>query len=262
MVGGRRGAALVAGAMITLALASLASATTLQSGDLRITVLAQIAPFELPRTGTAPISALVSGHVEEPHGGIPPQLQRMRIDVNRHALLQSKGLPSCPIARIQPASTSRALAKCGDALIGSGRFWAQIVLPEQGSYPTHGRLLIFNGRLRGAPAILAHIYTRDPFDSSFVVAFAISKVSKGPYGTELTASLPEALGEWGYVDRIKLTLKREYTYRGRKLSYFNAGCPALPGTRLTSYPLARATLGFADQTIAATVTKRCGVSGE
>jgi hypothetical protein len=249
---------LAAGAMF--AFASLAQATTLQSGNLRITVLAQVAPFKLPRTGTAPIAAFVGGHVAEPHGGTPPQLQKMKIDVNRHALLRSRGLPICPIPRIQPGSTARALARCGGALIGSGRFWASIVLPEQGVYPTHGRLLIFNGRLHGHRAILAHIYTRDPFDSSFVVAFAISKVRKGPYGTELTASLPEALGEWGYVNRIKLTLKREYLFKGQKLSYFNAGCPALPGTRLASYPLARATLGFAEQQIAATVTKRCAVA--
>lgn len=58
------------------------------------------------------------------------------------------------------------------------------------------------------------------------VAFSIAKVSDGAYGTRLTASLPQALGSWGYVDRIKLTLKRKYSYRGRQLSYFNAGCPA------------------------------------
>jgi hypothetical protein len=246
-------------AMIVVASASLAHATTIQSGGLRITVLAQVAPYRLPRTGTAPISAFVSGHVEDPHGGIPPQLQTMTVDLNRHALLRSEGLAVCPIGRIQPSSTKRALAKCGDALIGSGRFWASIVLPEQGSYPTHGRLLVFNGRIHGRSAILAHIYTRDPFDSSFVVAFAIRKVDKGLYGTELIASLPESLGEWGYVNRIKLTLKRKYTYRGRRLSYFNAGCPAPLGTRIASYPLARARLGFAEQTIRATVTKVCGV---
>jgi hypothetical protein len=245
--------------LIVVASASLARATTIQSGGLRITVLAQVVPYRLPRTGTAPISAFVSGHVEDRHGGIPPQLQTMTVDLNRHALLQSEGLPVCPIGQIQPSSTKRALAKCGDALIGSGLFWASIVLPEQGSYPTHGRLLIFNGRLHGAPAILAHIYTRDPFDSSFVIAFAIKKVSRGLYGTELTASLPESLGEWGYVNRIKLTLKRKYTYRGQRLSYFNAGCPALPGTRIATFPLAKATLGFADQTMKATVTKICGV---
>jgi hypothetical protein len=256
---GRRGAWLVAGTLIVLASASLASATTIQSGPLRITVYAQVSPWKLPRTGTAPISTLVSGHIEEPHGGIPPQLREMTIDLNRHAVLQSRGLPVCPIVRIQPSTSARALDECGAALIGSGRFWASIVLPEQGSYPTHGRLLIFNGRLHGRPAILAHIYTRDPFFSSFVVAFAISKIDRGPYGTELTASLPESLGEWGYVNRIKLTLKREYRFRGRTLSYFNAGCPAAEGTRIASYPLARARLGFAGQDITATVGKTCGV---
>jgi len=255
---GRAGLAIVA--VLIAATASLAHATTIQSGGVRVTVLAQIAPFKLPRNGTAPISAFVAGHVQEPHGGVPPQLQTMRIEINRHGLLQSRGLPSCPIGRIQPSSTSRALRTCRSALIGSGRFWASIVLPEQGSYPTHGRLLIFNGRLRGRPAILAHIYTRDPFDSSFVIPFAIRRIHKGLFGTELTASLPEALGEWGYVNRIKLTLKRKYRYLGRELSYFNAGCPAAPGAKRAVFQLARATLGFAEHRIVAPVNKVCGVS--
>ena len=245
--------------LFTLAGASLAHATAVQRGNLRITVLAQVAPYKLPRTETAPISVFVSGHVEEPQGGIPPQLQTMKIDVNRHGLLQSNGLPVCPIARIQPSSTKSALDRCGDALIGSGQFWAQIVLPEQGSYPTHGRLLIFNGRLHGHPAVLAHIYTRNPFDSSFVVAFTIREISNGAYGTELTASLPESLGEWGYVDRIKLTLRREYTFKGKRLSYFNAACPAPSGVNAVVFQLARATLGFAGQSLKATVTKPCAV---
>jgi len=259
----RRRAGTLALAVLCLSGATLAQATTIQSGDLRVSVLAQIAPFKLPRTGTAPISVFVSGHVSEPKGGIPPQLQRMTIDVNRHGLLQSKGLPVCPTKAIQPASTRRALAVCGNALIGAGQFWAQIVLPEQGSYPTHGRLLIFNGRLHGHPAILTHIYTQNPFDSSFVIAFSIKKVAKGPYGTELRASLPEALGEWGYVNRIKLTLRRKYTYKGRELSYFNAGCPALPGTRRAVFPIALAKLDFAGgESLEAQVQKTCGVSGE
>lgn len=253
-----RGAGLLAVTTVMIATASLAGATTIQSAGLRVTVLAQVVPFKLPRHGTAPISAFVSGHVAEPKGGIPPQLQKMTVDLNRHALLRSKGLPDCPIGRIQASSTKRALAKCGNALIGSGLFWASIVLPEQGSYPTHGRLLIFNGRLHGHPAILAHIYTQNPFDSSFVIAFGVHHINRGSYGTELTASLPESLGEWGYVDRIKLTLKREYPYRGRELSYFNAGCPVPAGSYTVGFPLARATLAFADQTIRAVVIKRCG----
>jgi hypothetical protein len=244
-----------------LACASLASATVIQQGNLRITVLSQILPYKLPRSGTAPIAVFVAGHLEAPHGGVPAQLQKLAVKVNRHGLLQSRGLPTCRLSQLQPASSERALANCSDALIGSGQFWAHIVLPDQGAYPTHGRLLIFNGSEKGKPVLFTHIFTSNPFFSSFVLDFKIAKLRKGAYGTELSASLPEALGSWGYVDRIKLTLKRKYEWKGRQMSYFNAGCPAPKGAKRTVFPLALATLDFAEGlSIAAKVEKACAVS--
>lgn len=249
-------------ALALLACATAATAATIQSGGLRITVLAQLKPYKLPRHGSAPIAVFVSGHLQNADGTIPPQLQKMRILVNRHGILQSVGLPICRIPEVQPASTERALANCHEAVIGSGRFWGNIVLKEQGAYPTQGRLLIFNGREDGRPVILAHIFTDHPFNSSFVIPFTIRHVSKGPYGTELRASLPQALGDWGYLDRIKLTLKRKYRYRGRQLSYFNAGCPAPGHAPRTSFPLAYAEFSFAGRKpMGATVPKTCGVRG-
>ena len=239
----------------------IATAATIQQGGLRITVLSQIKPYKLPRKAPAPIAVFVAGHLQNAAGGIPPQLQELTIDVNRHGLLQSKGLPVCRIPEVQPASTQRALSSCSDALIGSGQFWANIVLPDQGAYRTQGRLLIFNGREAGRPVILTHIYTSHPFNSSFVIPFTIRHVSKGPYGTELHASLPQALGDWGYLDRIKLTLKREYTYKGKALSYFNAACPAPKGAKRASFPLAYAEFSFAGRpSMGATVSKTCGVA--
>ncbi|HEY5708517.1 MAG TPA: hypothetical protein VIS51_03910 [Solirubrobacterales bacterium] len=256
-----RSVSLLVFVLALLSAAALATAATVQQGNLRITVLAQLKPYKLPRAAPAPIAVFVAGHLQNPAGGIPPQLQRMTIRVNRHGLLQSRGLPACQVPRIQPGSTERALERCGDALIGSGRFWANIVLPDQGAYPTQGRLLIFNGRQGGRPQILAHIFTNHPFNSSFVIPFSIKRISVGPYGTELKASLPQALGTWGYLDRIKLTLRRKYTYRGRQLSYFNAACPA-PGTaKRTSFPLAYASFEFAGRPdMGATVDKTCGVA--
>src|SRR4051812_8894377 len=229
----RKRAWLLATAVGLLAAASLANAAVVQKGNLRVTVLSQIQPYKLPRQGTAPIAVFVSGHLQAPQGGVPAQLQKLTVQVNRHGLLQSKGLPTCRVAEIQPASTERAMANCGDAVIGSGQFWAHIVLPDQGAYGSRGRLLIFNGREKGKPVLLTHIFTSNPFFSSFVLRFAIRKISKGAYGTQLSASLPQALGSWGYVDRIKLTLKRKYTYKGQQLSYFNSGCPAPEGSKRT-----------------------------
>jgi hypothetical protein len=256
----RRRAAVLGMAAALLAAASLAHATVIQEGNLRITILSQIQPYKLPRKGTAPIAVFVSGHLSAPHGGIPAQLQEMSVEVNKHGLLQSKGLPACGVAEIQPASTQQALQRCGDAEIGSGQFWAHIVLPDQGAYPTHGRLLIFNGTRNGKPVLLTHIFTANPFFSSFVIVFSIRPISDGAYGTRLTASLPQALGSWGYVDRIKLTLKRKYSYRGRQLSYFNSGCPAPKEVPRTVFPLALADFEFAEGvSLSAKVEKACAV---
>lgn len=252
-----------AGALVGIALllcGAYATAATVQSEGLRVTVLSQLKPYKLPRKTPGPIAIFVAGHLESTQGGVPPQLQKLTIDVNRHGLLQSEGLPACRIPEVQPASTQRALANCNDALIGSGQFWANIVLPDQGAYRTQGRLLIFNGREGKRPVLLAHIYTSHPFNTSFVIPFAIRHIAKGRYGTRLSASLPQALGSWGYLDRIKLTLRRKYTYKGRQLSYFNAACAAPKGAKRASFPLAFATFSFAGRpSLSATVNKTCGV---
>jgi hypothetical protein len=256
-----RRAGLLLAVLAVLAIAASASAAVVQEGNLRVTVLSRVAPFKLPRNATAPISVFLAGHVATVNGEVPPQLQTLTIDVNRHGLLQSQGLPTCPLARIKTSSTGRSLANCGEALIGSGRFWASVVFPDQRPYPTHGRLLIFNGRSAGKPAIFAHIYTSIPFPTSFVIPFTIKHVSKGPYGTELSAELPSALGNWGFVNRIKLTLERKYTRHGQDLSYFNAGCPAPAGARTASFSLAQATLTFDGAgPLALDVEKSCRVA--
>lgn len=254
----KRAAAL---AVFAVMAAATASATVVQQNGVRVMVLGQIAPYRLPRTGTAPIRVFLAGHVESTEGGIPPQLKRMEIDVNRHGLLQSRGLPACRVRQIKTATTVKALELCGSALVGSGRFWAHIVLPDQPPYPTHGRLLIFNGRAGRRPLLLAHIFTSNPFPGSFVISFKIRHMDQRGYGTQLSATLPQALGDWGYVDRIKLNLQRKYNYRGRSLSYFNAGCPAPKGTDRAPFPLARFDFSFEGREPArGSIVKACGVA--
>lgn len=230
---------------------------------MRITLLSLVQPHLLPRHEKAPIAVFLSGHVDTVKaGGVPPQLQQMTVNVNKHGSIRTEGLPVCDIKEIQPSSTQRAVSNCGDAVVGSGQFWAHIVLPGQDPYPTHGRLLVFNGKRNGKKAILAHIYTANPFPTSFVIPFSIEHLNSGPYGTRLTASFPHTLGDWGFVDRIKLTLRRKYQRGGKQLSYFNANCPALPGTRAASFALAAADFSFGGKSLTLKVNKSCGVLGE
>jgi hypothetical protein len=250
----------VAVLLITLGVAGTATAAVVQVGNLRITVLGQVLPYKLPRNAPAPIAVFISGHVDTVDGNVPPQLQKMVIRVNRHGLLRSRGLPTCSLEQLEPASSERALANCGDALVGSGRFWASVVFPEQRPYPTRGRLLVFNGERDGKPVLFAHIYTEVPFNTSFVIAFGIKAIHKGPFGTELVASFPKSLGEWGFVNRIKLTLRRNYTEHGQRRGFFNASCPAPANTSVVSFPLARTSFYFAEQKpITVDVVKSCRV---
>lgn len=247
-------------ALLLLAVGVPAMAVVVQQGSLRVTVSAQLKPYKLPRSGTAPIDVFIAGHIASTDGTTPPQLRRMEVLLNRHGVIDAVGLPRCRLHQIASATNEQALQRCAPALVGSGHFWASIVLPSQPSYHTTGRLLVFNGVRADRPYLFAHIYTAVPFPSSFVVSFSIRHVHRGSYSTELTASLPQALGDWGYVNRIKMTLGRTYHHGGRDRGYVEAGCPALKGAPVATFPLALATLVFADhRQIHALVNRSCGV---
>jgi hypothetical protein len=252
------------GLLATLALltvAAAAGAAVVQEGNLRISIATRLQPYKLPRVGTAPIKAFIAGHVFTADGQTPPQLKRMDIEINRHGHIETEGLPICRLSKIKATSTEKAIAACGEALVGSGHFWASVVFNEEAlPYHTTGRLLAFNGKRAGKPALFIHIYTTQPFPSAFVVVFTIRQVHEGPYGTELSASLPQALGDWGFVNRIKMNIGRDYTYEGRRRGYFEASCPAPKGAGTASFPLALANFSFEETQLSSTVTKSCGVS--
>jgi len=247
-------------ALPLLAGAVLARAEVVQKGELRVTITGKLAPRLLPRTGAAPIAVFVGGRISTTDDSDPPQLKGLQIEFNRHGRLDDRGLPVCRPRQIQPASSSRALAACRGSLVGEGSFRANIVLSGQAPYPTRGRLLVFNGRRNGRPVLLGHIYSAKPFASSFIITFAVHHLAHGTFGTALTASLPRALGSWGYVTAISLKLSRRYTYRGTRRSYVSAGCPAPKGFPGGVFPLARASFSFAGGSrLTSTLTRSCSV---
>lgn len=242
------------------AAATFARAEVAQRGNLRVSVAGKLSPRSLPRTGLAPIAVSVGGEVTTTDASRPPQLQGLQIEINRHSRLDYAGLPTCPYDSIQPASSSRALSACHSALVGQGSFDADIALAGQEPYPTHGRLLLFNGRSNGKTVLFGQIYSPRPFATSFVIVFSIQRLSGDTYGTALAASLPSALGSWGNLTGIRLTLSRRYDYRGTRRSYLSAGCPAPKGFGGVSFPLARTSFRFAGgPKLTSTLVRSCRV---
>jgi len=235
-------------------------ATVVRSGNLQVALSGRISPQALPRRGTAPVAVSLGGDLSTTDGSALPQLKRLQIELNRGGRLDTEGLPSCPLARIRIASSARALAACRSALVGRGSFRADIVLRGQAPYPSSGELLVFNAKEHGRPVLYGHIYSSKPFATSFVIRFAISHRAHGRFGTVLSASLPEALGDWGYVTAIQMRLFRRFASGGRTHSYISAGCPAPKGFPGAIFTLARTSFTFAGgKTLRASLTRECRV---
>jgi hypothetical protein len=229
------------------------------SGDLFVRFSGGIAPNALPRHARAPIAVSLAATVKTLSGERPPALRRIRVAINRGGRLDARGLPVCRRAQIQPSSSAEARAVCGGALVGEGSFDADVAFPEQTAFPSHGHVLAFNAVVDGTPAILAHVYGRQPAPITRIIVFRIRQ-STGTYGTVLTASVPQALNQWGYLTHFSLDLHREFTYRGQQRGYLSAACAAPPGFPGATFPFARATMSFADgRTLSSALTRSCRV---
>lgn len=260
----RRNATAFVAILLALGGASLAGATVIQKENLRVSVTGNLSPKKLPRKGSAPISVSVGWDIATVDGSPPPKLKKLRIEINRNGHFEAEGLPVCPYAKIQPATTQRALANCRSALLGRGSFSANIALKGQEgeSYAAKGTLLVFNGEEKGKPVLFGQIYSAHPFATSFVIVFKVSKIAKGDYGTALSAELPASLRSWGDLTGIDMRLSRRYHYEGHSRSYITAGCPAPKGFRLASFKLARTSFSFTGgKELSSVVTGDCKARG-
>ena len=255
--------AVTAAILAALTTAALAGAESTRKGNLQLTLTGELAPKALPRSGDAPIAVTVGGKITTTDGSAPPKLKTLAIDLNSSGRIDSQGLPVCPISSIQPGSSSRALDACRPSLVGKGTFKAEIALAGQDSYPTGGRMLLFNSSEGGKDVLFGHIYASRPFATSFVIVFKIKKLGKGSFGTSLAAVLPPSLLNWGNITGIEMKLQRSFSSGGKRHSYLSAGCPTPKGVPKATFPLTKTTFGFTDgRKISSTLVRTCKSTGK
>jgi hypothetical protein len=262
----RRRAALARGALLLAAaalspLGQSASAELVQKGQIRVAVSAKLSPKRLPRHGAAPVAVSIGGRISSTVPGALPQLEQVTFAFNSSGRLDLRGIPRCRSGHIDPSTTREALLACAPALVGEGHFSADVRFPEQSPFPSEGKVLAFNGVLRGAPVIFAHIYGVKPVPTSFVLPLQISH-ARGAFGTVLHASLPRATGDWGYVTGLQLKLGGAFAAHGENRRFLTAGCPAPEGFPGAIFPLVRTSFAFAGgRTLTATLNRSCKARG-
>jgi hypothetical protein len=251
--------AAIAALLCFLSCSSLAAAEVTQEGNLRVSFTGGLSPHALPRQGRAPVKVILGGEIKTTDGAPPPQLRTISLAINRSGRLDYRGLPACHYHQIQPASTDEAIETCPDSVIGTGKFQAHVVLPEQSPFPSAGKVIAFNGIFHGRHVVFAHVYGTVPLPQSQVLVFELGRAS-GAYRTTLSAELPQVAAEWGYVSGVSLSLSRVFKYKGKSRSYVSAGCPAPKGFPGASFAFARASFGFEDgRTLGTVMTRSCGV---
>jgi len=237
----RAALAILAVAVLGAALIASASAETVRVGNLAITIEGGFSPTKLPKKTPAPITLSVKGSLKTEDGSHPPALKTLDLLFDKNGHLNTKGLATCTTAKLQSTLTAQAKKACGPALVGTGKVSAEIALPEQAPFSASGPLLIFNGAPKGGKQVLIfHVYAHVPAPTTFVTTATISKHS-GRYGTEAEVQIPTIVGGQGSLTSFEATLKKSWTYKGRKESLLLASCP-------TGSLLAHGEFTFADGT--------------
>jgi hypothetical protein len=251
---------LLLGLLAASATVGLARAEVAQVGLLRVKVDGNLSPKRLPRIGKAPVTVSVGWQIANTDGSEPQKLKTVAIQINHQGAFDFRGLPACPLAKIQPASTERALRNCRASRVGSGRFSAKVGLEGQERYVSTGKMILFGSEKNGKPVLYGHIYSESPFAISFVIPFEVSEKRKGVYGTSLTAVLPASLRAWGNLTEVSMHLSRNFSFKGERHSFLSAGCPVPKGFGQASFNLAHTNFAFEDGTkVSSTLTGVCKV---
>jgi hypothetical protein len=242
--------------------AGLAQAELSQDGNVRISFSGGFSPHALPRHRLAPVTVDVQGAIGTTDGSHPPAVRRIEIAINRHGQLSTEGLPACSGPRLQSTSSETALKRCRSALVGRGRFGADVEFPSSSPDPIHatGTMLAFYGKSNGRRALLLHLFATTPVRTTFVLPLTISNRGNDLFGTVLSARIPTLAGGLGSVTEIDLRIGRNYTYRGEHRSFISASCPAPAGFPGAVFSLARGSFYFADgKKIETTLARDCRV---
>jgi hypothetical protein len=238
--------------VVVLVAAASAAAIVLRAGNLVITTDGGFTPTTLPKKGYAPIKVYGFGNIATEDGSPPPVLDTVTIWFDKHGEVETRGLPTCTPQKLAATTVSQARKLCPGAIVGKGVGKAVVIFPEQPPIPASSPITLFNAKPKGRnPVVLAHAHLTVPAPTTFVVPIEIQRVNAGRYGFKTVAKIPKIAGGSGIPLYARLKVGREWNYKGKRLSFANAGCP---DGRLQ----AKAQFQFKDGTfLQGSVFKRC-----
>jgi hypothetical protein len=211
--------------VIALLGVGVAQAITLRIGNIVISGDGGFTPTTLPKRENAPIKLFGHAKFSTTDGTRPSPLRRLVLEFDKHGAVETRGLQKCTQAKLVATTTARARKACGGAIVGTGFGTALIELPEQKGIKASSPLTLFNGPVKhGNPTVFGHAHLDYPAPTTYVILIEIQKVNHGRYGFKTVANFPRIVNDYGSPLYGRLTIGREWKYKGKTLSYANAHC--------------------------------------
>lgn len=226
----------------------------LRAGNLVLVGRGGFAPEALPKHHNAPIILHGAGHISTVNGELPPILEKIEAEFDRHGSLDTTGLGVCTTKKLQATTVAAARRVCRNAIVGEGVGHGVIKFPEQPPIPVSSPLTLFNGpKEHGFDTVIGHGYLKVPLPTTYIVPVVIERINNGVYGYRINVKIPPIAGGYGIPISAKGKVGRKWTFRGKKHSFLNARCE-------TGHLQARGVFTFKDKTVlSGTVIKLCKV---
>jgi hypothetical protein len=226
----------------------------LRGGNLVLVGRGDFAPEALPKHHNAPIILHGAGHVSTVNGELPPILERVKAEFDRHGALDTTGLGVCTTGKLRATTVATARRVCRDAIVGEGVGHGIIKFPEQAPIPVSSPLTLFNGpKEHGFYTVIGHGYLDVPVPTTYIVPVVIERIHNGVYGYRIDVKIPPIAGGYGIPISVKGKVGRKWTYKGKKHSFLNARCE-------TGHLQAHGVFTFKEAvTLSGTVIKLCKV---
>jgi len=217
--------ALALSAVLAVSVAAVASATqtTILAGNLKLTFGGTVSPKALPKSTYTPVSSTIFGKIETTDGTHPSAFREAEVNIDKNVKVNVKGFPVCKGGQLEARDTNAAMKVCGSTVLGKGIAHVEIAFPEQKPIVVSSPLTIFNGGEKGGKVTLYfHIFITVPVPAAIVTTVTVQKKGTGIHSI---AKVPVAVGGSGSALDFSFKLGKTYSYKGKKVGYFEAKCP-------------------------------------
>jgi hypothetical protein len=187
------------------------------------TFVGGVRPKRLPKSEYVPAIANVFGKVSTSDGTLPPALREAVVDIDKDVKVNAKGYPVCKVGGLDIRDPNVAKKACRNTILGEGKAEFEIAFPEQGPIEVSSPVTIFNGGEKGGKVtLLIHATIPVPAPTEIVATITITRKGRGIH---TVAKIPVISGGSGSLLGFNFKLGKTYSYKGKKVGYFEAKCP-------------------------------------